>query len=214
MDDPTFVYRLAFGLAVLGVLGIRDLVRNPDNPKRLKEYAFLFGVTLVVMGYGLAHDAVTFAISPRYYREEKLLAVVDFFPDVAVLALQASWTAGLGVGLAILVANNPSKRAPQLPYKRLAWFLLLPLTCSPLVAATFGGLARLVWQFDLKSTVHLIHIGTYAGAIVGTVAAALAIRRARYAATASASASAASSARSATTVRQAPSVRGTGSESR
>ena len=59
MDDPTFPYRVAFGLIVFGALGAIDRIRNPRNPTRLREYGFLFGVTGAVMLYGLLPDAVT-----------------------------------------------------------------------------------------------------------------------------------------------------------
>ncbi|HHH27511.1 MAG TPA: hypothetical protein ENK57_04055, partial [Polyangiaceae bacterium] len=78
-DDPTFIYRVAFGLTVFATLGVRDLLKNPQNPSRLKEYLFLFSVTAAVMSYGLAHDLLTFSISPSYFSAVKGLPRGRFF---------------------------------------------------------------------------------------------------------------------------------------
>lgn len=194
IDDPTFPYRVAFGLAVFAVLGAIDVLRNPRNPKRLKEYAFLFAVTGAVMLYGLGHDAVTFTLSPEYFHAVKGLRTPTFFPDVAKLALMASWTAGLAIGLVLLVANNPSPTLPQLRYPRLARYVEWPLGCSLLADAAAVAIA-LVWprwcadvlDVDARETrasasvalVWCIHIASYAGAIVGLVIAAVQVRRER-----------------------------------
>jgi hypothetical protein len=190
VNDPTFPYRVAFGLTIFGVLGVIDVVRNPQNPKRLKEYAFLFGVTAIVMLFGLVHDAVTFSLSPDYFRVIKGIRSGSFFPDVAQLALAASWTVGLVIGLAFLVANNPSERWPQLPYRRLARHLLWPAVMAPLLAVFMAVATRLAPEWVAErlgssalradvATVWVAHIGTYVGAVSGLVAGVVQITRER-----------------------------------
>ncbi len=126
-----------------GLLGAIDPIRNPRNPRRLKEYAFLFGVTGAASVYGLLHHAATYSFSHDYFRVIKGVRAASFFPQVAKLALMAGWTAGLVVGLVLLVANNPSRRMPQLPYSRLALHLLWPLLASPFLASVLGVAALL-----------------------------------------------------------------------
>ncbi len=194
LDDPTFPYRVAFGLTVFAVLGAIDLRRNPEDPRRLKEYAFLFGVTGATMLYGLAHDAVTFAIAPEYFVVMKGLGHAARFGDVARLALMASWTAGLAVGLGLLVANHPSPRFAQLGYRHLARFLLGPLAGAVAAALGLGGLAlafpvRAIATLGLAAdslrdpaptaVVWAAHIGTYAGAALGLLGAVAGVRRGR-----------------------------------
>lgn len=194
VDDPTFPYRVAFGLTVFGVLGAIDVVRHPRNPKRLKEYAFLFAVTGAAMLHALLHDAVTYALSPDYFRVVKGLPARSFFPEVAKLAAMAGWTAGLAVGLTLLVANNPLPRLAQLPYSSLAHELRWPLGGSVLLAATLGSAAEL-WPrpwvrllalggLPIEAPHHVamvwaVHIGTYTGALAGLARAFLRVRRRR-----------------------------------
>lgn len=192
-DDPTLPYRVAFGLTVFGVLGMVDLVRHPRNPRRLKEYAFLFGVTGAVMLYGLAHDAVTFAIAPEYFTVLKGLGEEAAFVDVARLALMATWTAGLAIGLALLVANNPSRRLPRLGYRALASELRW-LAASPAVAIACGAGTALFPQATVRlldvgawpvrhpeevAIAWAIHVGSYAGAALGAIAAVPRVRARR-----------------------------------
>ena len=194
VDDPTFPYRVAFGLTVFGVLGVIDAVRNPQNPERLKEYAFLFAVTVAAMLYGLVHDATTFSLSPEYFSAVKGLRAPSFFPDVAQLALRASWTVGLAIGLTFLIANNPCKQRPQLPYSRLARHLGWPIVAAPTFAAflavasmvapqwssrALGVTALEVQDFGTVAMVWAVHLGTYSGAAVGLVAAVARIRNER-----------------------------------
>jgi len=176
----TWPWRLALGLGLLAVLAAIDLVRHPKNPTRIKEYGFLFAVTGATMVHGLVHDLVTWSFSPEYFAVGKGLGdcADSFFPEVAALALKASWSAGLFIGLVLLIANNPSKRRPQLPYRRLARFVLWPLACS-VGAAVVAGLASYLSGAAEFSQVWAIHIGTYVGALVGVITGAVLVRRER-----------------------------------
>jgi len=100
----------------------------------------------------------------------------------------------LAVGLVLLVANNPSVKLPQLPYRRLVRFLFRPLMYSVIAASTFGALAgagveqlREWLGVDLGDPVADtrfvivwgIHVGTYVGVALGLVDAVIGIRRER-----------------------------------
>ena len=115
MNDPTFPYRVALGLLALAVLAAIHTRRHPDNPTRLKEYAFLFGTTVLTMLYGLLHDRITYRLSPAYYTIYKGIAAEHFWPEVGRLALEASWTAGLAIGVVLLALGAARYRTRDLP---------------------------------------------------------------------------------------------------
>ena len=95
---------------------------------------------------------------------------------------EATWTAGLICGVAILIANNPRKTTPQLPYRTLYRLLPLPAATAALFACLAGlagylGLFNPFFQFlfnpDLNwrprrfMSVWGAHLGGYIGAILG-----------------------------------------------
>ncbi len=116
-----FRYRVVLGVLFFALLGFVDVCRNPSNPRRAREYLFLFSCAGIAMGYGVAHDFVTCHISPAYFVWGKGLesAADGFNFDVVKLALMASWSAGLIVGVVLLLANNPREGRPQLGYPAL-----------------------------------------------------------------------------------------------
>ncbi len=196
MDDSTWVPRLAVGLTILGVLAVLDVIKNPRNPKRLKEYAFLFSVTALAIGYGIAHDFVTYNICSEYFTVGYGLegAQDGFSSEVVLLAAKAAWSAGLFIGLVLLIANNPSKRISQLSYRALTRFLLGPLAFSISAAVLCAAAANVFSQFianhlelgvlQLRDEVGFLtvwgaHIGTYCGALVGLVFVAAKVRKTR-----------------------------------
>ncbi len=197
MQDDTWVIRMIAGLSALAVLAAIDLCRNPENPTRVKEYGFLFGVTGLTIAYGLIVDMVTYTISTEYFSVGKGLSGAEksFYPDVAVMAVKAAWSAGLVVGVGLLVANNPRKDLPQLGYRGLARCLFFPLSLSVACGLILGFSARLsasslsarvgLNSLGLESdsgfiTVWGTHIGIYVGGLVGLILAVGRIRRGRY----------------------------------
>jgi len=89
MKDSFWSIRLVLGLSALAALALVDLYKNPKNPRRVKEYGFLFAVTGLTMVYGLLVDTVTYSVSREYFFVGKGLesARAGFFPDVALMAL-------------------------------------------------------------------------------------------------------------------------------
>jgi hypothetical protein len=188
-------YRLLFGLAFFVVLGVRDWRRNPADPRRAKEYLFLAFAALVAGAYGVAHDHVTATISRDYFLEAKDLKhdPLPFRLAVTWLAFRASYWVGLLAGAALLIANNPSPRRAQLPYRELARLCLLPLATAAVAAAVGGALFGLD-VFSLREAtrdyvassgatrflvVWGIHAGSYAGGAAGVVAAVVLAMRSR-----------------------------------
>ncbi len=164
---------------------------------RAKECAFLAYAVLAAAAYAVVHDHVTATISPEYFLYGKGLAQDPrpFRWAVTLLAVRASLAAGLLCGTVLLVANNTrrSGHPPPLDYRALAKLSLIPLAAAGLGAAVLGVInARMqlgtaealalgvvhyrVWRFVI---VWAVHVGSYAGALVGSVATAIlvAVRR-------------------------------------
>ncbi len=190
-------WRLLAGALVFLVLGLVDWRRNPEDPKRAKEYLFLLLSMLLAVAYAVAHDHVTATISREYFLYGKGLCddKRPFRWAVTVLAAHAAYGPGLISGAALLLANNPSSKGiPQLPYRELVRFAGLPLGCAAACAA-LGGAISAADPFDMHEFARElagtpwrpflitwgIHIGTYTGAALGTVAGVVLVRKARHA---------------------------------
>jgi alpha-beta hydrolase superfamily lysophospholipase len=158
---------------------------------RAKEYGFLLYAMLAAAAYAVAHDHVTATISPEYFLYGKGLAEDPrpFRWAVTLLAVRASVAAGLLGGALLLLANNPrrSGQPPQLTYRALVKLSLIPIATAALFAVISGIInssAQLgadealalgvvhyrVWRFVI---VWGIHVGSYAGALLGSVATAI-----------------------------------------
>ena len=168
--------------------------------------SFLLAVVAIAMGYGIINDIITCRISWEYFLfgkglSEKLGSTLP--PDMRALSweagkigLKASWTAGLIIGVALLMANNPSRRSERLPYRRLLSevpiIFLACVACAIALglAGYVGGLTRFSTDFQEMTRNHEfrperfiavfgIHLGAYAGGVIGTIVAVIRIRLAR-----------------------------------
>ena len=114
----------------------------------------------------------------------------------AVVGLKATWTMGLIIGVAFLLANNPRADRPQLPYGCLfSRMVIVLISCVVLavalgLAGVSGWLAHFSTDFSEMvrhdefrpyrfMAVYGIHLGGYAGGALGTLLAVLSIRRGR-----------------------------------
>lgn len=174
MNDMTFVYRVLGGTFLLGVLACVEW-RKHRRLSRLREYTFLFAVAVLTIAYAIVHDIFTFTLAPEYFFVLKAVEG-SFFPDVAWLAAKAGWTAGLLIGLGLLIANNPG-RWRQLSYAALAKCVRFPLLWAMAAAIGGGVYAHYVVPGALRGrglehplavvTVWGVHIGSYMGALLG-----------------------------------------------
>ncbi|MBI3555644.1 MAG: hypothetical protein HY074_05230 [Deltaproteobacteria bacterium] len=218
-------YRLYLAVLFFAVFGIYDWQKNPTNPKRAREYLFLFSVMALTIAFAMGHDLITANISKEYFTLGKGLPEQDFTMNLMSLAVQASYFIGLLVGMLFLVLNNPSRLRRQLPYTALYRKLSWPFFFSVALACFFGMLARqtfigkLLYLYDMGAlvefkrtyasilvemglhrlaealhvrapapvtplvrpdyafaVVHAAHWGTYLGAALGTLVAAIRIR--------------------------------------
>lgn len=204
--DAGLLARIGIGASIFLVLAIVDLVRRGKSATRWREYLFLLVAALFGMAYGVINDRVASGISWEYFYYGKGLDAQlgpRVPPDPAALrraacevGLKATWSVGLIVGVALLIANNPRKGRRQLPYRAL--FQVLPVIF--LVAAPFacagafaGSRGWLVWtSADLQGivrenlfrprrflTVHGMNLGGYVGGAIATIGAVVWIIRQR-----------------------------------
>lgn len=186
MNDWTFPYRVTVGLVIFSALLLYERRTNPNNPRRPKEYAFLFGATAFAMLYGALHDFITWSISRDYFVYGKKIpaAAERFFPEVMQLGMTATWSVGLLCAALALMANNPDNAGRQLPYPRLLRLSLLPLPASIAAEATFGVVAarygdalieyftgHIVTSQRAFLAVWAMHLGAYLGVIIGLAVA-------------------------------------------
>lgn len=202
-SDQGLAIRIATGTCLFLWLAIREWLRKGGKATRWKEYLFLFSLVGLAMAYGVINDQITCTISWQYFytHDEQTAALLgpSLPPPVEnlrwaafLLGLKATWTAGLILGVALLLANNPSRRWPQLPYRRLYRAVMLPLFCAVALAALlgaagyFGILDRILGEsrpaadwWNRLMCVYGIHLGGYLGAAIGLLVAIVQIRESR-----------------------------------
>ena len=204
-SDAGLLVRVAVGVSIFAALAILDLRRNRTRATRWREYSFLLACVAAALLYGIVNDQITTTISWEYFAYGK--GVAEALPDAppnspafrweaAKIGMKATWSAGLLIGVALLIANNPRRDRPQLSYRRLVCRLLVIFAIAAITAAAlglagyFGLLARFSEDFRIMleqdqwrprrfMAVFGIHLGGYLGGLVGTAAAIARILRAR-----------------------------------
>jgi len=188
--------RFTFGIVVLVALALLDLREKGRQATRWREYAFLALCAAVAMVYGILNDQITSRISWEYFYYGKELYPIlgpQTPPDSTALSLQAlkigataTWWAGLIIGAAMLIANNPSRRGPQLPYRRLIAKLPMILLITVLCAIFFGFAGGQYYLNDISPdfkniadtnlwrphrfmAVYGIHLGGYIGGALAAI---------------------------------------------
>lgn len=190
--------RIILGVTILGFLALVDWRRHGPQAQRWREYGFLLLVVLVAMGYGILNDQITSRISWEYYYYGKGLAerLGDRLPpetgplswEAAKIGMQATWSAGLLVGVALLIANNPRRNRRQIRFVTLFRLSLGVIVAAAGMAAMLGIAGSLGWltvfsedfrqmlQHDEMRprrfmAVFGIHLGGYLGALIGALIA-------------------------------------------
>ena len=204
--DAGLLARIGIGGSVFVVLAIVDLALRGRNATRWREYVFLLVAALFGMAYGVINDRIASGISWEYFYYGKGLDAQlgpQVPPDLAALrwaacevGLKATWSVGLVVGVALLIANNPRKGRPQLRYRSLLQLLpkiLLVAALFALIGAVVGSRGWLAWtSADLQAirredlfrprrflAVHGMNLGGYVGGAIATVGAIIWIVRQR-----------------------------------
>jgi hypothetical protein len=194
--------RIAAGVIIFAILALIDFRRNGNQATRWREYAFLLLCVVAALAYGIVNDLITSTISWEYFSYGKGLWP-DVLPDVppdslrlhlaaCVVGMKATWTVGLMIGVALLLANNPRKDRPQLPLsalaKRLVWILIVTI----IIALAFGiagdkgifahfsdDFAQMLRRNEMRPrrfmTVFGIHLGGYVGGLIGLCGAVISV---------------------------------------
>ena len=189
-----FITRLVIGVAILAALAIWDIRTHGRRATRWREYAFLLVCVAVAIVYGVVNDQVTSRISWEYFFYGKDLAKVlgpetppDSFAlsrEAAKIGAMATWSVGLILGVAILIANNPRRDRSQVSFRELMKLLPIVLAITVAFAIVFGvlgwfGLLNWISQ-DFREMARMnmfrprhftaaygAHLGGYVGGLIG-----------------------------------------------
>jgi hypothetical protein len=205
-SDSGLLARIGIGASIFLILALIDVARRGRNATRWREYCFLLVACAFAMAYGVINDRIASSISWEYFYfgkglDEQLGTRIP--PDPAALqwaackiGLKATWSAGLIVGVALLLANNPKAGLRRLSYRTLLNVLpliFLVAACLAGLGACVGSRGWLAWtSADLEAllrdnlfrphrflAVHGMNLGAYVGGAIGTIGAVLWIRRTR-----------------------------------
>jgi len=203
ISDAGLLARIAAGACVFAALAYWDVRRKGRHAQRWREYLFLLAAVAAALAYGVINDQITVGVCPEYflYGKELSKALGPIEPratpalrwEAAKVGMKATWTAGLIFGVAILLANNPRRRTPQLRYRQL--YALIPLVLVSAAACgalgglggwlrLFAGLFEEIVQADLWRprrfmAVWGIHLGGYVGGLIGAFVAVVSVVRKR-----------------------------------
>lgn len=202
--DAGLLTRILTGCAIFTAMAIEDLRRHGKQATRWREYGVLLSAVVAALIYGAINDQITVTISPEFfiYGKEIYKTLGDHPPmpalrwEAAKVGLKATWSAGLIFGVVVLLANNPYRGLPRLRNRRL--ILYLPLILLTAAACGVAGgwcgyrgyFIRLDSDFAAMVSVNMyrpyhfmaawgVHLGGYAGGLIGTIAAAAKIVRDR-----------------------------------
>jgi hypothetical protein len=199
--------RITVGVAIFAVLAIVDLRRNGRAATRWREYGLLLASVTVACAFGIIDDQITSRISWEYfyYGKELDLVLGPMTPpdparlhwEAAKVGAEATWSVGLILGVALLIANNPRRGLPRLANRRL-----LPLL--PAILATSAGLGvvggwlgfhgflnHFSTEFEEMARYDIfrphnflcvwgVHLGDYVGGLLGGVVAVVWVVRRRF----------------------------------
>ncbi len=198
-SDAGLAARIGIGAVIFALLAWVDWRRNGPGARRWREYLFLLFTVAAALIYGALNDQITSRISWEYFYYGKGLA--DALPpgaehsaalhwEAAKIGMKATWTAGLIIGVALLIANNPRRDRRQLSYGTLVGCLCLVFLVCVVFAVLLGITGYLGWltpfSHDFSEMVRRnefrphrfmavfgVHLGGYVGGLAGAALAAV-----------------------------------------
>lgn len=198
--------RIAGGVVIFSLLAFWDIRRKGREAQRWREYVFLVVVVLIAMAYGVVNDLISSSISWEYFYYGKNLEGVlgpdtppnsiALYREAMKIGMMATWTVGLLLGVVVLLANNPHKLLPRLPYTYLYRLIVLPILTAVLFGVLGGVLGAMglltnlsddfrmladndIWRPDRFCCAWGVHLGGYVGGILGGAVAILLLFRKR-----------------------------------
>lgn len=205
-SNTSLLLRIALGVLIFTTLALVDYARHRQNATRWREYTLLLLAVAGAIVYGVLNDQITSTISWEYFYYGKGLeeqlgpqtppATLPLHLAAALVGVKATWSAGLLIGVALLLANNPSKHLPRLRNRDLLPLIPLIFLITACVGA-LGGLAGYQglparWNDDFAQmlrhdewrphrfiAVYGVHLGGYVGGAIATTLAVLRIRQKR-----------------------------------
>ncbi len=146
-SDGGLLARIVIGVAIFALLALADVRSHGPEATRWREYLFLLACVAAALLYGIVNDQITTTISWEYFAYGKGVAEIlpaatsntaAFRWEVAKIGMKATWSAGLIVGVALLLANNPRRDWPRLTYRQLARYVPLVFGMTALTAIVLG----------------------------------------------------------------------------
>jgi len=182
-DHFLFSYRIVLLLGLMLVVSLVDFYRNGTRAVKFREYGFVIIAGVAGAMVGGVNDLITSSISPDYFILGKgMEASPNLRMQAGQFGLQVGFSAGVIGGAACLYASRRKSAHPPASFPslfRLLWMpvagavlggVTLPLGFSKFDPARFsvqlGGLLN-AERIDRFRQVWWIHIGLYAGMIVG-----------------------------------------------
>jgi len=190
-------WRLGLLVLLMSIVAGIDWRRNHAAATKWREYSFLLAAGLLGGLIGVANDLITSTISLDYFVIGKGIPSDDHFRlHVVSLGFQAGLLMGMLVGGIYLIANNPKPDRRSMPFVQLFRFALHPILAAIVLAPVVSVLICRWDPLNFRSPSQLgdlltatqathflvvwgMHLGIYAGGLVGTIYGVLAIRRAR-----------------------------------
>ncbi len=206
LSNGGLAVRITCGVIIFTLLAVWDIHRKGKKAQRWREYVFLIVVVLIALAYGVVNDFISSSISWEYFYYGKNLEGVlgpdtppDWFAlhwEATKIGMMATWTVGLLLGVGVLIANNPYKQLPRLPYATLYRLIALPIILAAGFGALIGALGamgyltylsddfRLLAEGNLWRPSHFccawgIHLGGYIGGPIGGLIAVVLLLRKR-----------------------------------
>jgi len=206
ISDAAAAIRACVGVGILAVFALVDWRKHRANATKWRECGVLAIAVLAAMLYGTLNDQVTSSISWEYFYYGKELdnvlgptvppATAPLHWEVAKVGMKATWSVGLLIGVALLLANNPWRDLPRLAYRELVKMLPL-IVGSAVVLGVIGGFAGYhgwlthfaadfedMWRADIFRPRRFlctwgVHLGGYLGGLTGTLVATAIVLRDR-----------------------------------
>ena len=205
--DAGLAVRIAIGVMIFLEMAIVDINRHGRQATRWREYLVLVIAVAIALLYGGLNDQITSRISWEYfyYGKELDLVLGPMTPpdparlhwEAAKVGAEATWSVGLILGVALLIANNPRRGLPRLANRRLLPLLPAILATSAGLGVVGGGLGfhgflnHFSTEFEEMARYDIfrphnflcvwgVHLGDYVGGLLGGVVAVVWVVRRRF----------------------------------